>query len=171
MVNYRLFIIPLFLFAVAHSIPVFSQVSKKYKPRTLADVLELNRKGAEGIFATGKLDERQDFIGIDPTYSKVAIQLAGARRPISDTHRNLMNWWFKLQSADKKFLDLYQNEILFKEGNVEYWIPCQDKTADLIVANFKTGDTINLLVMYIGAHRDKNEKNYSSLIISTGYAP
>jgi hypothetical protein len=160
-----------FVFAVAHSTSVFSQDSKKYKPRTLADALELNRKAAEGVFANGKLDERQEFIGIDPTYSKVAIQFAGGRRPISDMHRNLMSWWFKLQRADKKFLEIYKDEILFKEGNVEYWIPCQDKTADLIVANFKTGDMTNLFVMYIGAHRDKNETNYSSLFISTGYAP
>jgi len=161
----------LLLLLLAFTSSVLAQTSKKYQSRTLAQVVELNRTSTDKIFGKTKLEERSQFIGIDPMFTKAHVQFLGDRRQITEGHRVLIDWWRKLQKIDGKFIQLYQEEFLFKEGSEEYWIPCQTQTAELIAKNFKNGDKITLLVAYIGAHKEKNEKDYSSLFLSTGFEP
>lgn len=149
----------------------FSQKSKKYPLRTLAAIISLNRDGTDLTLRKAKLEERRDFIGIDTMNSVVKLQFAGGPQTISEAHRTLINWWGKLQRVDKKFLQLYTDEFLFKENDVEYWIPIQAKDKDVIPSKFHAGDTITLTVLYIGAIKEKNEKTFSSLFLSAGFEP
>lgn len=157
--------------AIGFLSPAFAQIPKKYEPRTLAQVVQANSKSVDKVFSKAKLEERQDFIGIDPMFSAVRVQFISGSRPISASHVGLIEWWGKLQHADKKFLQQYEKEFLFKENGVEYWIPVQKQFADEIALKFKQGDPITLLVLYVGARKETNEKDYSSLFLSTGYAP
>jgi hypothetical protein len=141
----------------------------KYKPRTLSEVIELNRDGTDQILKKAKLEDRHGFIGIDPFYSKVRLQYIGTPRAISPVHQGLMKTWAKLQRVDKKFSSLYENEYLFKEGDVEYWIPVQKDASVIINEKLKSGEMLNLYVIYVGAQKEPNEKSFKSLFLSTAF--
>lgn len=151
---------------------VFSQKKNsndKYKLRTLDEIIELNRDGTDQIFKSAKLSDALGFIGIDPYYSRVKLEYVGTPKSISPEIQGFLKTWGKLQRADKKFLDLYENVFLFKEGQTEYWIPVQKGSAQSLDANVKAGDMIDLFVIYIGAKKEANVKDFYSVFLSTGY--
>ncbi|MBC7901691.1 MAG: hypothetical protein H7070_16750 [Saprospiraceae bacterium] len=169
--NFRIFFLAL-LSILAFQSFAFSQEqssSNKYKPRTLSEIIELNRKATDGILKTAKLEEKNGFIGIDPFYSKVRVEYIGTPRPISDNHLGLITTWSKLQQVNKKFTRLYETEYLFKEGDAEYWIPLQKQIAESMNNELKLGDALTLFVIYVGAEKEKNSKQFESLFLSTAY--
>lgn len=167
---FNLAILTLAFIVSIHSL-AFSQKSKKLPLRTLAEIISLNRNGTDQVLAKATLDEQQEYIGIDPMNSMVKLQFVDGLRTISKSHRDLIEWWIKLQHADKKILQLYTYEFLFKENDIEYWIPVQNRDKDTIAAKFRRGDTINLNVLYVGARKAKNESRLDSLFLSTSLEP
>ncbi len=153
-----------------HGVVISQKASPdKYTSRTLFDVVELNREGTDQILKKAKLEDRHGFIGIDPFYSKARVQYIGTPRPISSMHQGLMKNWAKLQGVDKKFSSLYEKEYLFKEGDVEYWIPVQKDTSVIINEKLKSGEMLNLYVIYVGAQKEPDDKSFKSLFLSTAF--
>ena len=165
------------LFALIFAVVFFSSATfsqnqvnaDKYKPRTLAEVVDLNRVGTDPILKKAKLEERQGFIGIDPYFSKAKVQFLGKSRPLSSEHSGLISNWKKLQRVDKKFVSLYENEYLFKEVDIEYWIPLQKEMAISLEQNVKSGETVALFVIYVGAEKESNVSQFSSLFLATAF--
>lgn len=151
---------------------VFSQKQVKadrYKSRTLADVIDLNREGTDQILKKSKLEDQQGFIGIEPFYSKTTVQYIGSPRPISTEHQGLINHWTKLQRVDKNFVNLYEKECLFKEGETEYWIPVQKELEKSLSETVRSGEFVNLFVIYVGAEKARNMPTFSSLFLATAF--
>ena len=151
--------------------PAFSQRNAKYRPRTLDQLIELNRAGTDKSFSKVKLEETSSYIGIDPMYSMVQLQFKGDSRPISASHTRLLAWWTKLQNADKKALKPYENEFLFVEGAKEYWIPVPNQLIGDINSKYKKDETISALLFYVGANKEQNEAQFTTLFVLTGYKP
>ena len=157
------------MMTVAFHSSAFAQNSKKYESRTLAQIVSLNKTSADQVLSKAKSGELRDFIGLDPLSSKVRVQFESGPRQISDSHKQMIEWWVKLQRVDKKVLQQYEKEFLFTENGIEYWIPVQTQFVDEMSAKFKQGDPITLLVLYVGARKEKNETTYNSLFLSTGF--
>jgi hypothetical protein len=168
--NFNLGILALALILMLNA-SALSQKSKKYPVRTLEQIISLNRDGTDQVFAKATLDEPHEFIGIDPMNSMVKLQLVEGPRTISHAHHNSIDLWGKLKRIDKKFLELYTDEFLFKENDIEYWIPIQTKDKDAIASKFHPGDTITLTVLYVGARKEKDESRFHSLFLSTAFEP
>lgn len=167
----RLFLLTLFSIFLFSSFALSQKRSDKdkYKSRSLGEIIALNRDGTDQILKTAKISDRHGFIGIDLFYSKVRLKYIGLPRPISKEHQGLVKNWEKLQKVDKKFIALYENEFLFKEGDAEYWIPVQKALGEHLVENLKSNDLINLFVVYVGAFKAQDVKDFSSLFLITGY--
>lgn len=161
-----------FVFLALFSATAFAQKDKeqnKYKQRTLAELGMFNREYTAENRRKSKMEEKFDFISADPFYSKTRLQFTGSWRPISQDSKDLMRMWGKLLNVDKKFVSLYETELLFKEGDEEFWIPTQKKVSEKIFAEVKTNDMITLYVINIGGRKAAMAKEYSWLYVSTAF--
>jgi hypothetical protein len=160
------FFVLIFIFSF-HSIAWSQKDWDKYKFRTLAEVISFNQEATDQILQTAKLEEKQDFIGADLFYSRIRLEYVGAPRAISNNHRDLIKLWARLQNIDKKVIDLYESEALFKECGVEYWIPVQKKIADDNLKKLKSGEMVTLFVIYVGGRKDNGTMKLDHLFLST----
>lgn len=147
----------------------FSQKDKaldKYKHRTLLEITAFNHANTDEILRKSKLEDQQDFIGVDFFYSRVRVQYLGTPRPISPDHKDLIRTWAKLQNVDQKITSLYEDEFLFKECDKEYWIPMQKKVGEDVLKEIKAKDMITLFVIHVGGRKARMSKEYDWLFLS-----
>lgn len=162
----------LLVFIVMFYSTAFSQKETaldKYKYRTLSEIITFNQSSTDEIIKNSKLEEQRDFIGIDLFYSRVRIQFIGKPRPISNNHRDLIKLWGKLQGIDEKIISLYENEILFKECDREYWIPIQENVGKSFLKEIKAKQMVTLFVIHIGGRKERMAKEFDWLFLSTGF--
>ena len=76
-----------------------------------------------------------------------------------------------MQNVDKKAIKPYENEFLFVEGAKEYWIPVPNQLIGDINSKYKKDETILALLFYVGADKERNEAQFSTLFVLTGYKP
>ena len=162
----------LFIFLALFSVTAFAQKDKeqnKYKQRTLAELTMFNRENTAENLRKSKVEEKFDFISVDPFYSKTRLQFTGSSRPISQDSKDLMRIWEKLLNVDKKVVSLYETELLFKECNREYWIPIQKKVSEKILDEAKANEMITLFVINVGGRKAAMAKEYDWLFLSTAF--
>lgn len=150
----------------------FSQKGKeweKYKYRTLTEITMINRETTDNILRQTKLEEKTDFIGSDLFYSRARVRFTGNLRPISPDHRDLIKTWAKLQNVDSKMINLYENEILFKDCDKEYWIPVPIKPGEAMTKELKPNEMLTLFVVHIGGRKAQMANDYDWLFLTTGF--
>ena len=76
-----------------------------------------------------------------------------------------------MQNVDKKAIKPYENEFLFVENGKEYWIPVPNQLLAEINSKYKKDDTISVLLFYVGADKERNEAQFTTLFVLTGYKP
>jgi hypothetical protein len=121
-----------------------------FKPRTLKEVITSTTK------ATGPDDNI--FLAHDQLESKVEVIFTGKSRPIPEARKTFINLWFKmLRSEQQRLAGLYEREYLYKESEVEYWLPTSTPITKYFDKELKPGDKMDLYLISIGASRSKGE--------------
>lgn len=94
------------------------------------------------------------FLAQNQLESKIQVVFTGKSRPISDSRKNFINMWFGMLRADQKGLaDLYESEYLYKESEIEYWLPTSKPITKYFDKELKPGDRMDLYLISIGAYR------------------
>lgn len=141
----------------------------KYKYRALSEIVSFNKESTDEILRKSKLEEKNDFIGVDLFFSRVRLKYLGNSRPISDDHSDLIKVWIRLQRIDQKVASLYENEILVKECDREYWIPIQKQLSEKFAKEVKVNEMVTLFVIHTGGRKAKMAKEFEWLFLSTGF--
>ncbi len=55
---------------------------------------------------------------------------------------------------------MFEDEYLFTEDKVEYWLPVQNKVASYFGEELKKGDTVTLFVAWLGARKEAKDIDY-----------
>jgi hypothetical protein len=125
------------------------------KQRTLAEMMTL-RRGIIGqrhpIFSDSEAGEFA--LNNSAVTSRVKLRYMGERRQISVAKRRLLAAVARTYALNPESTKQLAEEILFKEGNRQYWIPVR-KEVFPAVERVKTGDEITLYIDLVGAYRTK----------------
>ena len=117
-----------------------------FKPRTLKEVIDSTTKAVK--------PEDAMFLAQNQFESKVEVVFTGKSRPLSKGRKSFIEIWFgMLRSEQKKLADLYVNEYLYKEGDVEHWLPTSTPITKYFDKELKPGDKMDLYLISIGAYR------------------
>src|SRR5690606_5878513 len=103
-----------------------------YQPRTLKEFAEdIGPKAIEhpDVLIVDDQKKVSIIISYDSFQSRVNLIYTGESRKVSDSRKEVISIWLKTFGKPSEFLDLFENEYLFKENGVEYWLPVQEPVA------------------------------------------
>jgi len=102
----------------------------------------------------------------DKLLSVVRVKYLGKSRPISTAKQDfLRKYWVPLFAAESvAYAELYENDFLFAEGDVEYWLPVQKKVSSYFPKELTPGDEIDIYLVRAGGICKKRECDWAFLI-------
>jgi hypothetical protein len=168
MTSKRFFLIPILLFftlftststiravevtASAKRSPLPAFVWESYVPRTFPEILNSQTMALAG--------SEPSYLSLDLHRSRVQVVYTGESRPVSEKRAALISAWFTANQADGRYKKLFNNEWLFMADGKEYWLPVQATAADYMSQEFQAGDPVTVLVVLLGASRDRSRLDW-----------
>ena len=156
-------IIFLALFIALFVSQAFAQNWDAYEPRTLKEITtNIAAKSLKNPDALIR-DDKKDIsiiLSYNSFQSRVKATYTGESRKISDQRKELISIWLKTFGKPKELLDLLENEYLFVEDKVEYWLPVQKQVASYFKDELKKGDMVTLFVVWLGARKEAKSVDY-----------
>jgi hypothetical protein len=140
-------------------VQAFAQSSwDAYKPRTLKEITttiaEKSIKNPD-VLITAPKNESTIILSYNSYQSQVKAIYTGESRKISGQRKEVISAWLKTLNKPKEYLDLFEDEYLFTENSVEYWLPVQKQVASYFREELKKGDMVTLLVAWLGVRKEK----------------
>ena len=138
-----------------------------YKPRSLKEIT--NTLAAKVLKNPDVLirDDNKDvsiILSYNSFQSRAKVTYTGTSRKVSDQRKEVISLWLKTLSKPKEHLDLFENEYLFTEDKVEYWLPVQKQVASYFGEELKKGDTVTVFVAWLGARKDAKSVDHIFLM-------
>lgn len=148
MTKIRLVVIAILLCA-SYSLIVFGQekrarVPADYEQRTLKEVVATKPEG---------LGNKEETMMVTPNIlpSRVRAEYAATTRPVPSLKKELLRQWARLYAgAPETYTEPYEEEALFLENGVEYWLAVQKKPWRDFKRQFKCGELVDLYVIRMG---------------------
>ncbi len=114
-----------------------------YKPRTLKALAENETKGEQ---------INQDLIiHGDLSPSRVTVVYRGNARPLNaKTKAAISSWANRFAGNPESYTAVYEKEMLFTEGETEYWIAVRKDLITDLEAKLKSNDKLDLLLIKLG---------------------
>jgi hypothetical protein len=138
-----------------------------YKPRTLKEITTtIAEKSLKNPDVAIK-DEKKEvtvILSYNSYQSRVKAVYTGSWRKISEARKEVISMWLKTVGKPKEYLDLFENEYLFTENKVEYWLPVQKQVAAYFGEELKKGDAVTLFVAWLGMRKEKESLDYIFLM-------
>jgi hypothetical protein len=157
-----------FLFFILLAGQAFSQSNwDAYKPRTLKEITTTIAEKALKNPDVELKDEKKNvsvILSYNSFQSRVKAVYTGASRKISEPRKEVIAMWLKTVNKPKEYLELFDNEYLFTEDKVEYWLPVQKQVAAYFREELKKGDTVTLFVVWLGLRKEKESLDYIFLM-------
>jgi hypothetical protein len=130
-----------------------------YQPRTLKEIVTMKPDPKD-------LRDKQDRLVVtaDDLPSKVLITYTGSTRLIPQFKKEAIRQWARLYSGSIEHYTVpYQNEMLFMENGVEYWLAVQ-KNSPLSKREIRKGAALNLYLTRVGASIVGDKYDWTLLI-------
>src|SRR5215475_3671783 len=134
---------------------------EKYRPRALNQIIQ--QHAPEQLKALG-LEKAVSIISSDPLPSRVKVIYTGESRIVSAKRKELIVDWVKSFRHKPEIADLFESELLFKEGSVEYWLPVQKQVVPYFAQELKKGDEVTLLLVWVGVRREPEQTDWVFLV-------
>jgi hypothetical protein len=117
-----------------------------FKPRTLKEIVKLDAREIEN-----SAKQPAVILHADMLLSVVRVKYTGKSRPISDTKRGFMEKWAETFAGNnKQYAALYEEDLLFTEGGVEYWLPVQKRVVPHFAKELEAGEDVDLYLVRAG---------------------
>jgi hypothetical protein len=117
-----------------------------FKRRTLKEIVSLDAREIQD-------SERQKRVifHADMLLSVIRVKYTGKSRPLSDVKKDFLKKWAQTlaQNADE-YAAHYEQDFLFKEDGVEYWLPVQKQVSAYFPKELKEGDEIDIYIVRAG---------------------
>ena len=126
---------------------------ERYKPRTLNQII---KQHAPELVKVRGLEKVVSIISSDTFPSRVKAIYTGESRSISAKKKELIFYWVKSFGYRLEIADLFESELSFKEGSVEYWLPVQKQVSPYFAQELKKGDEVTLLLIWVGVRESQS---------------
>jgi hypothetical protein len=74
----------------------------------------------------------------------------GERRAVSEEKKQFLQAWLVNRSLPAATVDLLLEEMRFREGKNDYWMPVRKKMLDAMIKELKSGDEITIHTILAG---------------------
>jgi hypothetical protein len=115
-----------------------------FKKRTLQAAVELDLRAAARVPNPG---DRLVLPGGPAVLSKMVVTFSGLGRVIPRERRELLDRWAIARNYAPAYVERYEQEYLFFEGDRRYWLPVQKTVAQQLVRDIKEGAKVELYVL------------------------
>jgi hypothetical protein len=132
-----------------------------YKLRTLKQLLEQN---ASLISERETRGARTDLLITADFPSRVKVTYTGEKRMIPAKRKEFITYWADSRNASRDIVDLFEEELLFKEDSTEYWLPVQKQVIPFFAKELKKGDPVQLFLIMLGARTDDGVSDWVFLV-------
>jgi hypothetical protein len=148
-----------FLLLVSFVVGTYGQQVWDYeKQRTLAEMTSLRREIVNHRHPIFSDSEAGDFaLNNSAVTSRVKLRYMGEKRELSVAKRRLLAGMADSYALDPASTRALVEEVLFKEGDQEYWIPTKKRVISVLEERLKTGDEVMLYIDLVGAYRTKGK--------------
>jgi len=116
----------------------------RYKPGKMVDIIEANKEIAKGL----------KFLFTAKSFPTLAsVTYLGKIRNISEQKMVFLDKYLTKTLSKPQWTKLFKREIQVREGKQVYWLPIQEPVLGFFPKEVKTGDVVNLYVIWAGAVR------------------
>jgi len=115
-----------------------------FKHRTLAQVVALDAKTATPLVRGG---DSLILPGKKLILSKVVVGFSGLARPLSSERHVLIDRWADQHDYAPAYVEVYEQEFLFFEGEHKFWLPIQKALVPQLRRDIKEGKDVELYVL------------------------
>ncbi|HVG19400.1 MAG TPA: hypothetical protein VNI02_10125 [Blastocatellia bacterium] len=118
-----------------------------FKPRTLAEIVKIDEREINA-----SVQEKRLIFHADMFLSVIKVKYTGKRRAMSDTKKEMLKMWgqsFSIPNAEE-YAAMYEEDMLFTENGVEYWLPVQKKVLPHFAKELKEGEYVNIYIVRAG---------------------
>lgn len=117
-----------------------------FKPRTLKEIVEIDAKEIKDSERENRLIFHADML-----LSVIRVRYVGKSRSISDVKKESLKKWAQTftQNTDE-YAANYEKDLLFAEGEVEYWLPVQKKVIPYFLKELKEGEEVDIYIVRAG---------------------
>jgi hypothetical protein len=118
-----------------------------FKPHTLAEIVKIDEREINDSVKQNRLIFHGDMF-----LSVVRVKYTGKRRAMSDTKKEVLKMWgqsFSIPHAEE-YAAMYEEDMLFTENGVEYWLPVQKQVLPYFAKELKEGEDVNIYIVRAG---------------------
>ncbi len=137
-----------------------------YEPRTMNEIKTIAAKSIENPDVV--IDVNKEDVSIILSYnsyqSKVKAVYTGTSRKASEQNKEVISFWLKTLGKPKEYLEMFEDDYLFTESGVEYWLPVQKQVASYFGEELQKGDPVTLYVVWLGARKVAADVDYIFLV-------
>jgi hypothetical protein len=132
---------------------------ERYEARTMDEVIAFHTKYGD----LDEVDENEIHIEMSPVYqypSRVLMTYGEEFREIGELRRMILTAQLAIfvpNFTEEQRNEMYQEEVLFLDGEKEYWIPVQSQLVQFIHNELSEGDSIVIYIIYLGATKEEGE--------------
>lgn len=146
----------------------FAQINlDSYEPRTLKEITTIiagNSLKNPDVLIRNEKQDVSIILSYNSFQSSAKVIYTGISRKTSNQRKEVISNWLKTYNKPKEFLDLFENEYLFTEDKVEYWLPVQNRVASYFSQELKKGDKVTVFVMWLGLRKEAKSVDYIFLM-------
>lgn len=117
-----------------------------FKRRTLKEIVSMDAKEIDDSER-----EKRVIFHADMLLSVIRVKYTGKSRPISDTKRDALKKWAQTFARNSdEYAAHFEQDMLFKEDGVEYWLPVQKKVSLYFPKELKEGEEVDIYIVRAG---------------------
>ncbi|RLE16354.1 MAG: hypothetical protein DRJ14_08655, partial [Acidobacteria bacterium] len=116
----------------------------RYKPGKMADIIEAHKETAKGL---------KFLFTADSFPTLASVTYLGKIRNIPEQKMAFLDKYLVKTLRKPEWVKLFKREIQVREAKQVYWLPVQEPVLGFFPKEVKTGDVVNLYVIWAGGVR------------------
>lgn len=128
----------------------------RYVPRTLQSIVDAHQNSFAELDSNAPNPNDQIVFSSDSFPSAPTLVFLGQSRPLPGQRKKLIEGWAKTLKITDDLDDVFATEMLFKEGDREYWIPVQKPLLSYFAKEVEIGKPFVAYTIWIGAIKIDN---------------
>jgi hypothetical protein len=151
----------LFVIALSTLLPITCLSQKddqskwdKYQPRTIQSIMDAHQAVLIESDANAPNKDTQVALTADSFPSRVTLVFLGKSRSLHGKRAVLVDYWGKMLKINDDLVSVFGTEMLFKEGEKEFWIAVQKPLLDFLPKEVAIGKPFTAYIIWMGAIKD-----------------
>ena len=117
-----------------------------FKSRTLKDIVSIDAREINDSERENRVIFHADML-----LSVIRVKYAGKSRTMSEVKKDFLKKWAQTFTENAEaYASHYEDDLLFVENGVEYWLPVQKKVIPYFQKELKVGEDVDIYIVRAG---------------------